>query len=75
MLDTLPVLTFRPSCPILGPVIWTIYLSHTPLVSGRLWNNVTMLLKRGSKRKKNCGVRGFCARGGVVTCVNGASVA
>lgn len=28
-----------------GPVIWTINLSHTPLVSGWLWNTTMMLLK------------------------------
>lgn len=31
-----------------GPVIWTITLSHTPLVSGRLWNTTVMLLKSDS---------------------------
>lgn len=28
-----------------GPVIWTINSSHTPLVSGWLWNTTMMLLK------------------------------
>lgn len=79
---TSPVLTFRPSCPILGPVTWTINVSHTPLGSGGLWNHVTMLLKseKGREREKKLGGRGvvfgvFVARGGVLTCVNGASVA
>lgn len=54
-------LIFGPSSTILGiagPVIWTINLSHTPLVSGRLWNNTMMLLKsdRAAGEEKQWGV-------------------
>lgn len=39
-----------------GPVIWTITLSHTPLVSGRLWNTTVMLLKSDSAAEEGVGV-------------------
>lgn len=40
-----------------GPVIWTINLSHTPLVSGWLWNTTMMLLKsdRAAGKEKQWG--------------------
>lgn len=40
---------------IAGPVIWTITLSHTPLVSGRLWNTTVMLLKSDSTAEEGRG--------------------
>lgn len=62
-------LIFGPSTTILGmagPVIWTINLSHTPLVSGWLWNTTMMLLKsdRAAGEEKQWGrviIIIFCA--------------
>lgn len=36
---------------VAGPVIWTITLSHTPLLSGSLWNTTVMLLKSERSRR------------------------
>lgn len=51
-----------------GPVIWTITLSHTPLVSGRLWNTTVMLLKSDSAAEEG---GGDVQRGGGVVIVFG----
>lgn len=59
-------LIFGPSTTILGmagPVIWTINLSHTPLVCGWLWNTTMMLLKSdraaGEEKQWGCGLLFF----------------